>query len=221
MALSILRNGVPLDQLYGPKGASTAAATGCMQNGVDVNQYLLALADGKALGFNSGISKNSTDFSAIFGVLATSLPVNGYNLISTCTVGSLLTSNTATLTFTANASTWTVSVNGTGGGASVVYGTAPSGGPSTGSVPAGAATVQYSYTASGSSSGGTQSTTNGASSATVLSSSPSIVFTESRAGGPSTPSGTTGNWSFTITFRNASGAVISTTNCQVQCNCQA
>lgn len=75
MALSILRNGVPLDQLYGTKGASTAAATGCLQNGVDVNQYLLALADGKALGFNSGLSKNGTDFSAIFGTPNTNTPL--------------------------------------------------------------------------------------------------------------------------------------------------
>jgi len=201
MALSILRNGVPLDQLYGTKGASTAAATGCLQNGVDVNQYLLALADGKALGFNAGLSKNGTDFSAIFGIPTgnTPLPINGgtYNAVLTRNGSS---GARCTITFTANASTWVLAPSGAAGTIS------PSGNFASGSIPSGATSVSYTW----SNISGSVSPSN--TPLTALTSSPSAIVQCTSAGTIGTSSGSA---TLTIVFYNSGGTAISTTTCNL------
>lgn len=206
MALNIMRNGTPLDVLYGTKGASTAAATGCMQNGVDVNQFLLALADGKALGFNSGIAKNSADFSTIFGVPTgnTPLPINGNTYTAASSSGTGASS--ATLQFLLNSSGWqvnrTVSPNsGTGTLAS-------------GSIPTGAVNFQYVLTITSSTSG--TSSTNGAPSSTPITGT--AVGTTVTA--TSTPSTVENQIIATvqINFFNSSGVNISQTNITFNAN---
>lgn len=200
MALSIMRNGVPLDQLYGPKGASTAAATGCMQNGVDVNQYLLALADGKALGFNSGLSKNGTDFSAIFGIPTgnTPLPINGQAYVATDNNAG--TTNSAQLNFVTNNSAWSVNdLHGGAGGGNLVV--------ASGSIPTGAVAVLMSWSQT---SGSGNTVSNGASAWTTLTgTNVTLSSTASNVGHGAAATG--GTISITIQYRNSASTVISIT----------
>lgn len=206
MSLLIMRNGVPLDQLYGAKGASTAAATGCKQNGVDVNQYILALADGVALGFNAGITKNGTDFSAIFGRPSgnTPLPINGNSYTSGYNIPSAST-GFATVGFRiVTGNTWQVwEANPTNGNIVVA----------SGAVPSGATTVKftfgtYSVLVGDTDAGGT--VTNGASSATAISSNPTCNYTTATVG--SSSGSRSRSYPFQIDFYNASSVDISTTN---------
>lgn len=206
MALAIMRNGVPLDQLYGSKGASTAAATGCMQNGVDVNQYILALADGHALGFNAGIAKNGADFSTFFGVPNgnTPLPINGNSYTSGYTIPSA-SNGFATIGFRiVTGNTWQVWEANPANGNIVV---------SSGAVPSGATTVKftfgtYSVLVGDIDAGG--STTNGASTPTAISSNPTCSYTTATVG--SSSGSRSRSYPFTIDFYNASSVDISTTN---------
>lgn len=199
MALSIMRNGVPLDQIYGTKGPSTAIATGLMQNGVDVNQSLLALADGKALGFNSGYQRHSADFSTIFGIPNgnTPLPINGQTF--TASSQSATGPSNSSATFNASTSGW------------LIFGTSSSGGltpNASGSIPSGAVSVQYSYSIT--ESAGSGSVSNGASSITALSGA-GLNFNVLANSTPSTGD----NYRYvalTINFFNGSGTNISTTN---------
>lgn len=171
MALGILRNGVPLDQLYGAKGASTAAATGLLQNGVDVNQYILALADGSPLGFNSGISKNGTDFSAIFGIPSGSspLPINGNSYSADSQIR-----GSASLTFNMN-SDGTYSIVSFSAQTGT---TTPSSGtwlPSGQSVSSFSVLFSYNVNTASANSTGSNSVTNSAPTQTALTTSQSVV----------------------------------------------
>lgn len=206
MALGIKRNGVPLDQLYGAKGASTAAATGCKQNGVDVNQYILALADGVALGFNAGIAKAGTDFSAIFGRPSgnTPLPINGNTYTHVYTIPSANTGFTTIGFRIVSGTTWQVWYADPTTAATVI---------TSGSVPSGSSTVKftwgtYSVLVGDTDAGG--SVTNGASSPTAISSNPSTNYTTATVG--SSSGSRSRSYPFTIDFYNASSVDISTTN---------
>lgn len=199
MALSIMRNGVPLDQLFGAKGASTAAATGCMQNGTDVNQYILALADGKSLGFASGIAKNGSDFEAIFGIPNTNtpLPINGQTF--TASSSSATGNSSASVTFGANNTSYEVVGTSTSGGS------VPS---ASGSIPSGAVSMQISYSTVTSTGAG--SVINNASSTVTLTSSYTTIVVGSSSTPPSGDNER--KIAVTINFYNSSSTLISTTN---------
>lgn len=210
MTLSIQRNGVPLDQLYGTKGSSTAGATGCLQNGTDVNQYLMALADGKPLGFNSGLTKNGTDFSSIFGIPQTSLPINGQTFSASATasepIGGGVKTCTANVSFSVSTSSgWSITPS-----AHTNSGTTNVTNPMSGSLPNGSVSVSYGWSASVSDT--RTSVTNGASSSTSISSSPSFVIASQST---SAQNEATISGSLTIEFYNSSGSVISTTTVKV------
>lgn len=206
MAIGIMRNGVPLDQLYAPKGTSTAAATGCMQNGVDVNQYILALADGHALGFNAGIAKNGTDFSSFFGVPNgnTPLPINGNTYTHVYTVPSAST-GFATIGFRiVSGTTWQVWYADPTTSATVI---------TSGTVPSGSSTVKFTWGTPSVLPGDTDaggSVTNGASTATAISGNPGTNYTTATVG--SSSGSRSRSYPFTIDFYNASSVDISTTN---------
>lgn len=206
MALAITRNGTPLDVLYAPKGASKAADTGLKQNGVDVSNSILALADGQALGFNAGISKGGTDFSSIFGrpLGNTPLPINGNSYTSGYNIPSAST-GFATVGFRiVTGNTWQVwEANPTNGNIVVA----------SGAVPSGATTVKftfgtYSVLVGDIDAGGT--VTNGASSATAISSNPTCNYTTATVG--SSSGSRSRSYPFQIDFYNASSVDISTTN---------
>lgn len=218
MSTGILVNGLDLATIFGAKGSHTAATTGIEVNGTDLNQILMALADGVQLSNPIGIETAGVDLYSIFGAPSGVLPIQGVQLVSTNTVTSLLTSNESTLTFTCNSTTWSAAASGTSSGTNTLE-SIPSGGPFSGSVPSGATSVSFSYSAGGGT--GAPSVVNGASSFTALTGSPSIAFTNSRTGGTGSPSGVSYDWSLTISFQNSAGTVISTTTTQIQANCQA
>lgn len=207
MALAITRNGTPLDVLYAPKGANKAADTGLKQNGVDVSNSILALADGQALGFNAGISKGGTDFSAIFGrpLGNTPLPINGNNYVEGYTVPAASTGYA------------TIGFRITGGNTWQVFGASPSD-PNhiwaSGTVPAGAVNVKYTWGTPFVPGGGADANggivTNGASSPAAISGNPQTYYTTATFG--SSAGSRSRSYPFTIDFYNGSGVDISTTN---------
>lgn len=206
MALGIMRNGVPLDQLFAPKGATKAADTGLKQNGVDVSNSLLALADGQALGFASGVLENGSDFNTIFGRPNgnTPLPINGNSYTSGYTIPASNTGFATTGFRIVSGTTWQVwAANPTNG--SIVQ--------ASGTVPSGAVSVKFTFGTPSVLPGDTDaggSVTNGASTATSISSNPSTNYTTATVG--SSSGSRSRSYPFTIDFYNASSVDISTTN---------
>lgn len=74
MTTGIKVNSVDLATIFGAKGAHTAAATGIESAGTDLNQILLALADGVAVGA-TGIKSNGADLNTFFGAPSSAGPV--------------------------------------------------------------------------------------------------------------------------------------------------
>ena len=206
MSTNFYINGQLIENIYASKGASTATATGILINGVDLNQSVLALADGHALGHNVGVAKNGTDMSAFFGLVNgnTPLPINGntythgYNIPSAstgfATIGFRIVSGT----------TWQVWYADPTTGFTLI---------TSGTVPAGSSTVKYTWGAYSVLPGDTDaggSVTNGASTATAISSNPSTNYTTATVG--SSSGSRSRSYPFTIDFYNASSVDISTTN---------
>ena len=76
MSSNFFINGVLVENMYGAKASSTSAATNIKVNGGDLNQIVLALADGQA-GPTSNVESNGADLKTFFGIPITSLPING------------------------------------------------------------------------------------------------------------------------------------------------
>lgn len=199
MTTGIMVNGADLANVFGSKGSSTAAATGIKSNGTDLNQLLLALADGKSIGYNTGIKVNGTDLSSIFGIANsnTPLPINGQTFLASSSSGT--SNSSASCSFQANNATWQVSGTSSSGGS------VPS---ASGSIPTGAVSMQISYTITDSAGAG--SVTNQAGSQTTLTSS-FIGIGVNTSSTP--PSGDNHRFvAVTINFYNSSNANISTTS---------
>jgi hypothetical protein len=184
-----MRNGVPLDQIYGAKGAHTAAATGCMQNGNDLCNLLLDIIDGNALGFNVGLAKNGTDFSSIFGAPVTSLPIQGEQFNSVPTFAGGI--STSFLDFNCNNATW--SVTGSYSNTS-------------GSIPSGATQCEVTPTYQSGSTG--TSITNQMALFTTLT---STTYTCQLHLSSSQSSPINAVYGMMVQFKNSAGSVISTT----------
>ncbi len=180
-------NNADLLGIFGAKGASTAAATGYKTNNVDLNQQLLALADGVDIGFNTNYKVNNTDLRYIFGAPTPALPINGGTYQGDLTLaGNIYTSK---LSFNVSTSGW-----------SLVGQTTESG-----SIPAGATQVSVAVTQTT----GTTTLAITQIGKTALSAS---VMTASMQAGRSSGSPSTGDEAtFVVTFYNASGTAISTT----------
>lgn len=99
-------NGVDLANIFSPKGTHTAAATGYKTAGTDLNQQLLALADGSAVANPTGYKVNGADLNTIFGVTTP-----GLGLPTSVTVGSGRAGGTVTLTYNSSG-TWAFSTSG-------------------------------------------------------------------------------------------------------------
>lgn len=194
--------GIDAGTLFGPKGSTTAEATGIYVGGTDLNGLLLARSQGVDCGVNTDAFVNDADLRSIFGAPTGNvpLPINGQTFTSAATSGTVACSSSTS--FSANTSTWAVSGSSTPNGGGATPG-------ASGSTPSGAVSVQYSYSLTSSS--GTGSVTNGASSITTLPSSGGISVTAAASGTPSSVEGQR-LISLTITFYNSSGTVISTTN---------
>lgn len=199
MASNFYINGVLVESMYGAKGASTAAATNIKVNNVDLNQIVLALADGQT-GPTSNVKSNGADLKTFFGIPLTSLPINGQTF--TGSGSSATTNSTGTVNFSVNTSGWSVVTSGTN---------APTVTQASGTNPTGATAIQITDTwknASGDTSAGT--VTNTASSKTTIPSTGTIGDTVSIGTSPSLPEHITTH-SVTIVFYNAAGSSISTT----------
>lgn len=202
----VLRNGVDIGSYFGAKGASTASSTGIESAGADLNQILLARADGIDIGFNIGILSNGNDLRNIFGAPTgnTPLPINGNTYTHGYTIPSA-TNGFSTIGFRiVSGITWQVWYADPTTSATVI---------TSGSVPAGSSTVKftwgtYSILPGDTDSGGT--VTNGASSPTSVGSNPSTNYTTSTVG--SSSGSRSRSYPFTIDFYNASSVDISTTN---------
>lgn len=192
--------GTDIGSLYGAKGATTVANTGFKVNNADLSTLLLALADGKALGFNTSYTQAGSDLSSKFGQPTgnTPLPINGQSFSASSQSGTQ--TSVANLTFSTNNSTWTIS------------GTAsPSGNVSptqSGSIPTGATAVKFATTTNGQA--GTGVVNNGAPSNTNLTGTQLSLNLHAS----STPSTGDNNIqvSAVITYYNSSGTAISTTS---------
>jgi len=199
-------NGIDIGSYFGAKGASTAASTGLISGGQDLNALLLARADGVDIGFNTGILAGGTDLRSIFGAPAgnTPLPINGntYQHAYTIPAGN---SGSSTIGFRiVSGTTWQVYWADPTSTATVL---------ASGTVPGGATTVKYTWGSysipfGDADSGG--ATTNGAASATAISGNPSATY---QTAGWGSSSGSRGrSYPFTIDFYNSSSVDISTTN---------
>ena len=184
---------VDIGSIFGAKGAHTAATTGVEVGGSDLNSLLLALADGTAVGA-TGYEVAGADLNTFFGAPASSLPIQGQNFNGTAHLAGSTFS--CEVTFSATTSGWTVTSNG---GAVTL---------ASGSLPSGAAQVQYVLTTVS----GAPSLSNGSPSLTNLSGT-ALICTSSVTAPSSGPS-VTGAAGVTINFANGSGTVISTTTCQ-------
>lgn len=206
MALKLLWGGVPLDTLYGPKGAHTATLTGLQQNGTEVAQLLLALADGHALGFNIGCAKNGTDMSAFFGVTSgnTPLPIDGGNYTASAHSGT--TTSVASLVFTMNNTGWVLTRNQSpnGGGGTIA----------SGPLPAGAVTAQFTLNVTSSTSSTTSS--NSAPTNTTISAT-TLTASVQATSAPSNPEHSI-TATLQINYLNSGGTNISQTNLTINAN---
>lgn len=198
MTTNILSNGSDLANIFAAKGATTAAATGIYSNGTDINQLLLAIADGVSVGFNTGIEVNGTDLSAIFGKLSGSLPINGQSINGTTTLAG--STYACGLQFSSTNSSWSVT---TAAGATTI---------TSGSVPSGATTVQYGLTVTN----GSPATVNQATSFTALMGSAlaASISVARLVGQPTVAAKAT----LTIQYKNSAGTVISSTSCTFNVN---
>lgn len=203
MSTGFYINGVLIETMYGPKGASTAAVTGIQINGVDLNQLVLALADGQT-GPTSNVKSNGADLKTFFGIPLTSLPINGQTFAHSYSIPAGGTGFTSIGFDITGGNTWQVYAGDPSTARTVL---------SSGSIPAGAVSVMYAfgtYTIPANEIDAGGSTTNNAASATAVSSNPSAYYTTATWGGASGSRGR--SYPFTITFYNSSNSVISTTN---------
>lgn len=163
-------------------------------------KYALAAygTPGPVLGYRDASGNDAGPKWAAKGTASYGLPIQGVRYTQN-TVISHSSSGFASLTFSANASTWAV----TGAGSGSL--TPAAGTRASGAIPSGAATVKYQASISAGS-GGT--VTNGAPGATAIGSNPQIVVTQSGTG---TGAGNDVSYLMTVTFYNSVGAAISNT----------
>lgn len=206
MGTGILRNGVDLLGVFGAKGASTAAATKILSNGTDLNQLLLARADGVDIGYNTGIYANGNDLRNIFGLPAgnTPLPINGntYNAVASIPTGSTGSAAVGFRITTGN--TWAVFTSVPGDTNHI---------RDSGAVPSGAVNIQVTfgtYTIPSGDADGLGTVTNPAASQVAVSSNPSCFYTTNTFGSAAGSHGR--SYPVRIDFFNSSGVNISTTN---------
>ena len=209
MATNIQVNNMDLLGIFGAKGTHTAAATGIESNSTDLNQLLLALADGTQLSGPIGVAATATntDLYLIFGAPATSLPING-GAYNAAVSGGTVADNIGLQFNLPTSSTWNLTVIGNTGTGTP----SPSIGTSyaSGSVPSGAVSVQYALTyqaATGDT--GPSSVVNDASSFTTLAAN---VLCSISLGGHST-GGQQSTYVLVVEFKNSGGTVISTSTC--------
>lgn len=207
MATNIQVNNMDLLGIFGAKGTHTAAATDIESNGTDLNQLLLALADGIQLSGPIGVESNNTDLYLIFGAPATSLPING-GTYNAAVSGGTSADNIGLQFNLPTSSTWNLTVIGNTGTGTP----SPSIGTSyaSGSVPSGAVSVQYSLTyraATGDT--GPSSVVNDASSFTTLAAN---VLCSISLGGHNS-GGQQSTYVLVVEFKNSGGTVISTSTC--------
>lgn len=211
-----LINGQDIATWFGPKGASTAAATGFKVNGTDLNQLLMARADGVDIGFNTGLGVNGTDLRNYFGAPAgnTPLPINGKAYHVT---GIFAAAGAGSVTFqfqlVSGGGTWVTNCARVG----TTGGTPPQGTIDTGANPSGAAYVRFTptYLASGGDTGPASSVNNSAPSMTAISNGLTLGINLGGSGGAPTQS----TYNFKVEYMNSGGTVISTSNftCQLLC----
>lgn len=202
MSTGFYIGGVLIENMYGAKGPSTAPETGIKVAGTDLNQLVLALADGQT-GPTSGVQSAGHDMKTFFGIPATSLPINGGTYTTTLTRDGSSGAN-AHVKFAISGSTWVLSSSGSGGTVD------PGTNFASGSLPVGASTVEFTTA----SSTGTIQTLGTTGSAIAVSSNPSLDNYITVAGTIGTGNGSI---QVTIVFKNSGGSTISTTTYTASC----
>lgn len=195
--------GVDFDGLFDPyvQGTKPGATGYRTSDGIDLNQRFAPITFGsKGPNVNYRLSSGAdvSTLWAAFGTASYGLPIQGVRYAQN-TIIAHSSSGFASLTFSANASTWAVTGAGSGS-LSPAAGTRASG-----AIPSGASTVMYQASISA---GGGGTVTNGAPGATAIGSNPQIVVTQSGTG---TGSGNDVSYLMTVTFYNSVGATISNT----------
>ena len=198
MTTGITANGIDLATIFGPKGTHTAATTGIKSNGTDLNQILLALADGVAVAA-TGIKVNGSDLNTFFGAPSGTLPINGGTYTATLTRDGTAGAQADVKFAISGGTTWALSAGGRAGTVD------PGGNFASGSVPAGSVNVEYTYSIL---SGATTAITGTTNTQVAVTTNPFIQATISSAG---TIGAANGSASITIVFYNSSGTAISTT----------
>jgi hypothetical protein len=203
-----------LDQVFDPYvSGNSPTATGLNVGGTntDINTRYAPISFGTAAlatGFNIG--GTNTDINTLFAAYGTasySLPINGNTYKTGYTVPTSQTGYSQ------------IGFQITGGNTYAVTTASPSGTSTlvSGSVPAGAVNVQITYGSPSIPSGDVDSgggVTNPASSQVAVSSNPSTYYQTSSYGSSSGSRGR--NYPVTITFYNAAGNAMSTTNINLQ-----
>lgn len=211
MTSGIQSKGVDLDSIFALyQSGAHPAATGIKVNGVDIATRYQPLPGTSAPA--TGIKTNGVDLNALFSTTSGApLPINGQTYTSNVSIVSDPASATINFAITSG-STWAINASNTRGvPAPQVL--------ASGAVPAGAATVKYTWGtyivgAGHVDAGG--STSNGAASATPISSNPAAVYTT--ALNASNSGSRDRQYPFTVDFYNSSGANISHSVCTLICD---
>lgn len=208
MTSGIQSKGVDLDSIFSPylAGTTKARATGILVNGTDINNRYANIIYGSAVSA-TGIDSEGADLNTLFCTGANyTLPINGQTYASTVQVTGANAS--ATIDFAiSGGNTWSVQTSNTRG--------VPA--PATlisGSIPAGAATVKFTwgtYVVGPSKVDAGGSTTNGAATATAISSNPIASYTT--ASNASNSGSRDREYPFTVDFFNSGGTNISHSVC--------
>lgn len=210
MTSGIKSKGVDLDSIFSPyqSGTTQQRATGIKVNGQDLNARYANIVYGSAVAA-TGIDSEGADLNTLFCTGASyALPINGQTFdASGVTSGSGAVS--ATASFQINASTWTVTSQGTNSPLQTL---------ASGPTPAGATTIQIVDTwlnATGDTDNGV--TTNTCPTYTAIPSSSTVGCSVAETSGHSgTTTGQTTH-SLLITMKSSSGQVISTTTIYTVC----
>lgn len=198
MTTGILSNSLDLSTIFGPKGSSTASATGIKVNGTDLNQILLAKADGVAVTTPTGIQVNGSDLINFFGAPATSLPINGGTYTTTLTRSGASGARASVKFIISGGSSWALASSGLAGTAD------PGTNFASGSLPAGSVNVMFTVA----NATGTAQVLGTTGSQIAVSTNPTLESYVASAGTIGTANGSN---QVTVTFYNSGGTAISTT----------
>lgn len=202
--------GTDLDALLEPwqAGDGYAAATGYKINGADLNTKYAPASVGSAYTGGTGYKQGGTDIGPRFaakGSRQTALPIDGQSYTSSVNILSGQTGSASIGVRIINGSSWQVYKLSSASSLSVL---------ASGSVPASAASVKFTWGAYSVPVGYTDAgggTSNDAPSAVAVSSNPDARYTTSTVG--ATSGSRERSYPFTLDFYNGSGSNVSHSQC--------